>query len=121
MASSELVWECIKGGNSFMRKGLNGTILSAEPGNLASKHSYKFSGIANTKTVDLVTDSSSIVLSKKGVKKSGKSKTIFKKDARKVMKGVSKEVTGYRTDLADIAKRRVSALAKSVRVAKASK
>ena len=37
------------------------------------------------------------------------------------MKGVTKEVTGYRSDLADIAVRRVSALAKSVRVAKASK
>merc|ERR1712196_434485 len=55
------------------------------------------------------------------IKKSGKSKTVFKKDARRVMKGVTKEVTGYRSDLADIAVRRVSALAQSVRVAKASK
>merc|ERR1712087_1057336 len=95
MASSELVWQCIKGGNSFMRKGLNNTYFSAEPGNLTGKHSYKFSAIANKKTVDLVTDGTTIVLTKA---------------SKKVMKGVSKEITGYRTDLADIAVRRASSL-----------
>merc|ERR1711997_1105660 len=119
MASSELVWQCIKGGNSFMRKGLNNTYFSAEPGNLTGKHSYKFSAIANKKTVDLVTDGTTIVLTK--ASKKGKAKTIFKKDAKKVMKGVSKEITGYRTDLADIAVRRASSLAKSIRATKAMK
>jgi hypothetical protein len=42
--SAPLVWQCIKGYNSFVRKGLNGAIFSAEPGNLANKHSYKHSG-----------------------------------------------------------------------------
>ena len=121
MASSELVWQCIKGGNSYLRKGLNNTYFSAEPGNLTSKHSYKFSGIANKKTVGLTADSDSVLLTKSKVKKSGKATTVFKKDARRVMKGVSKEVTGYRTDLADIAVRRASALSKSLRVAKATK
>ena len=122
MASSELIWQCIKGGNSYMRKGLNNTYFSTEPGNLTGKHSYKFSGIANKKNVGLVTDSSNAILLTKGkVKKSGKSTTVFKKDARRVMKGVSKEVTGYRSDLSDIAVRRASALARSVRSIKASK
>jgi len=121
MASSELVWQCIKGGNSYLRKGINNTVFSAEPGNLTSKHSFKFSGIANKKTVGLTSDGSTIVLTKSKVKKSGKAKTAFKKDARRVMKGVSKEVSGYRTDLSDVAVRRSSALAKSIRVAKASK
>lgn len=121
MASSELVWQCIRGGNSFMRKNLNGTVMSAEPGNLAGKHSYKHSGIANKANVGLTEENGAILLTKGKIKKSGKSKTVFKKDARRVMKGVTKEVTGYRSDLADIAVRRVSALAKSVRVAKASK
>merc|ERR1712157_193008 len=115
MASSELVWQCIRGGNSFMRKNLNGTVMSAEPGNLAGKHSYKHSGIANKANVGLTEENGAILLTK------GKIKTVFKKDARRVMKGVTKEVTGYRSDLADIATRRVAALAKSVRVAKASK
>jgi hypothetical protein len=38
------VWELVKNNNSFIRKGRNGIILSAEPGNLYSKHSYKYSG-----------------------------------------------------------------------------
>jgi hypothetical protein len=42
--SAPFVWQCIKGYNSFIRKGLNGAIFSAEPGNLANKHSYKHSG-----------------------------------------------------------------------------
>merc|ERR1711904_13918 len=88
MVSSELIWQCIKGGNSFMRKGINNTFFSTEPGNLTGKHSYKFSGIANKKNVGLVTDSSNAILLTKGkVKKSGKSTTVFKKDARRVMKG----------------------------------
>lgn len=44
MASDQLVWQIVKGHNSFMRKGLNGMVLSAEPGNLYNKHSYKYSG-----------------------------------------------------------------------------
>ena len=28
-----------------MRKGVNGEIFSAEPGNLFNKHSYKYSGM----------------------------------------------------------------------------
>ncbi len=43
-APAQLLWECIKGHNAFIRKGLNGAIFSAEPGNLYNKHSYKFSG-----------------------------------------------------------------------------
>mmetsp|Transcript_875 Transcript_875/g.1926 ORF Transcript_875/g.1926 Transcript_875/m.1926 type:complete len:122 (+) Transcript_875:98-463(+) len=121
MASSELIWQCIRGGNSYMRKNKCGGVFSAESGNLAGKHSYKYSGIANAKNVGLKTVGNDIVLTKGKVKKSGRSKTVFKKDARRVMKGVSKEVTGYRSDLSDIATRRVAALAKSVRVAKASK
>jgi hypothetical protein len=46
-SSPELVWQCLKKGSSFLRKGSNGRhapIFSAEPGNLYAKHSYKFSG-----------------------------------------------------------------------------
>jgi Ribosomal L28e protein family len=44
MASDQLLWQILKGHNSFVRKGLNGLVLSAEPGNLYNKHSYKYSG-----------------------------------------------------------------------------
>ena len=46
-ASPELVWQVIKKGNAFLRKGSNGRgdpIFSAEKGNLYARHSYKFSG-----------------------------------------------------------------------------
>jgi hypothetical protein len=33
-----------QGHNSFLRKNLNGLLLSAEPGNLYNKHSFKYSG-----------------------------------------------------------------------------
>ncbi len=125
MASSELIWQCIRGGNSFMRKNLNGGVFSAESGNLAGKHSYTHSGIANQKNVGLKTVGNDIVLTKgkvkKGKKAIGKSSTVFKKDARKVMKGVSKEVSGDRNGVSNLAVRRVAALAKSVRVANAKK
>mmetsp|Transcript_5411 Transcript_5411/g.13126 ORF Transcript_5411/g.13126 Transcript_5411/m.13126 type:complete len:126 (-) Transcript_5411:1722-2099(-) len=125
MASSELIWQCIRGGNSYMRKNKCGGVFSAESGNLAGKHSYKYSGIANAKNVGLKTVGNDIVLTKgkvkKGKKAVGVSSTVFKKDARKVMKGVSKEVSGYRSDLSDYAVRRVAALAKSVRVSNAKK
>lgn len=42
--SSQLVWQIVKKNNSFIRKGLNGELFSAEKGNLTNKHSYKFSG-----------------------------------------------------------------------------
>jgi hypothetical protein len=42
--SSALVWELVKNHNCFMKSNLNGTLLSAEAGNLYNKHSYKFSG-----------------------------------------------------------------------------
>ena len=58
MASDALVWLCVKDNNSFMRKNKcaqtkrNGQItLSAEPGNLTSLSSFKYSGIANSKVI----------------------------------------------------------------------
>jgi large subunit ribosomal protein L28e len=42
--SSQLVWQLVKGHNSFLKKGLNGAYFSSEPGNLYSKSSYKYSG-----------------------------------------------------------------------------
>lgn len=42
--SSQLTWLLVKDWNCFQRKGLHGTIFSAEPGNIYNKHSYKYSG-----------------------------------------------------------------------------
>mmetsp|Transcript_50834 Transcript_50834/g.129106 ORF Transcript_50834/g.129106 Transcript_50834/m.129106 type:complete len:141 (-) Transcript_50834:68-490(-) len=51
--SSSLLWECIKGNNSFIRKSVNMPIMSREPGNLMGLHSFKFSGLANSKVLDV--------------------------------------------------------------------
>ena len=58
MASDGLVWLCVKDNNSFLRKNKgartkrNGAItLSAEPGNLASLNTFKYSGLANSKVI----------------------------------------------------------------------
>lgn len=54
LASPELIWECIRGKSSFLRKrGGERTHFSAEPGNLMSWHCKKFSGLATTQALDV--------------------------------------------------------------------
>jgi len=51
----DLIWQCIRGGNSFLRQapvGIKGK-MSADPGNLTGKHSFKYSGVANTEPVGM--------------------------------------------------------------------
>lgn len=50
--SDNVVWDAIKAGHCRIRKS-HGITLSAESGNLLNKHSFKFSGFANSKTVDV--------------------------------------------------------------------
>jgi large subunit ribosomal protein L28e len=58
--SDSLVWACITKNNSFMRvlggpgKRQGKVIFSAEAGNVKSMHSFKYSGLANGNTVDVV-------------------------------------------------------------------
>lgn len=63
LVSDALVWQCVKGNNSFVRKSRNAQtkrngaiLLSAEPGNLTSQHSFKYSGIANSKVIKFDVD-----------------------------------------------------------------
>jgi len=46
MASPQLLWQCVKKGSAYLVKGRSGDrpIFSKEAGNLANKHSYKYSG-----------------------------------------------------------------------------
>lgn len=37
--------QIVKGNHAFVRKGLNGAVFSAEPGNLYNKNSFKYSGV----------------------------------------------------------------------------
>lgn len=125
MVPSQLLWEVTKGHNSFVRKNLNGTIFSAEPGNLYNKHSFKYSGIANDKTVDISAEGDALKVNKKRSKTAQQpakavSSSISKKNGRRVLKSVAKEVAGYRPDLKAAAVARASAVLKSIRVKKAA-
>lgn len=53
--SSQLIWQLINKHNSFKVKGRTGNrvVLSAEPGNLFGKHSYKYSGRLHINSIDV--------------------------------------------------------------------
>ncbi len=50
--SNDLQWQLLRQNHSFLVKR-DGVTLSGEPGNLTGKHSFKFSGLANSQTVDV--------------------------------------------------------------------
>ncbi|KAF8167306.1 ribosomal L28e protein family-domain-containing protein [Crassisporium funariophilum] len=57
--SNDLQWLLLRKNNSFMvKRVVEGPIFSKEPGNLRNVHSFKFSGLANSKVID-VADSGS--------------------------------------------------------------
>eukprot|EP00879_Flechtneria_rotunda_P012618 GHRR01013176.1.p1 GENE.GHRR01013176.1~~GHRR01013176.1.p1 ORF type:complete len:131 (-),score=51.76 GHRR01013176.1:50-442(-) len=126
MAAPQLLWEVVKGHNSFVRKNLHGRVFSAEPGNLYNKHSYKYSGIANNKAVDVSFEGDALKVSKKRSKTANKpsqavATAVFKtKNARRSLNSVAKEVAGYRPDLKNAAVARASAVLKALRVKKAA-
>lgn len=110
MSTQDLQWLIARKNNSFLvkQKGL-GRVFSREPGNLASIHSYKYSGIVNDKSVGIVPckDGRGIVLTKKnfdskpGDVRGRRQSKVIKGGARKVAGKVAAETTGnsYRADL----------------------
>ena len=88
-----------------MRKNLHGNIFSAEPGNLYAKHSYKHSGVANDKAVDIREGAEGgVAISAKRLKTAQKPtealvKTTSKKHARRAIAAARKQVASYRADL----------------------
>jgi large subunit ribosomal protein L28e len=50
--SSDLQWLLLRNSNSFIVKRVTeGPVFSKEPGNLRNLHSFKYSGLANSKTI----------------------------------------------------------------------
>lgn len=83
MASESLIWHLIRDNNSFLVKRgqtkRDGSIqLSKEPGNLMNVNSFKYSGLANHKTIDLQTTNPNFGVDVKGWNKVKKS---FPKEA----------------------------------------
>ncbi|KAF0916739.1 hypothetical protein E2562_011580 [Oryza meyeriana var. granulata] len=132
MISDSLVWELVKKNNSFLVKQFgNGNAkvqFSKEPNNLYNVHSYKYSGLANKKTVTVQPASvkeTSVVLSTTKTKKQNKPanlyhKSVVRKEFRKMAKAVKNQVSDnyYRPDLTKPALARLSAVYRSLQVAK---
>uniref|UniRef100_A0A7R9VDV1 Ribosomal eL28/Mak16 domain-containing protein n=1 Tax=Chlamydomonas euryale TaxID=1486919 RepID=A0A7R9VDV1_9CHLO len=124
--SSALLWQVIRGGTCFTRRGLHGESFSSEAGNLKNKHCYKYSGVSNADAIDVSATEDAIALTvgrpKNANKPVASKKTqIIKKNARKALRSVGKQAASFRPDLKPAAQARAAALAKSLRVKKASK
>mmetsp|Transcript_46918 Transcript_46918/g.108840 ORF Transcript_46918/g.108840 Transcript_46918/m.108840 type:complete len:141 (-) Transcript_46918:74-496(-) len=116
-ASSDLLWECVRKGHSFMRKSRDLPTMSAEPGNLLSLHKPAFSGIGNTKALGLSSKKTgkkeTILLTQSTPKKVRKLRpksllltTGIKKNKKKGLAQLDKMmgVAYYRPDLLELAK-----------------
>ncbi|KAF8938606.1 ribosomal protein L28e [Dissophora ornata] len=126
--SADLTWLLIKNNNSFLVKR-SGVQFSSEAGNLLNKNTFKFSGIANNKTVDIVAAPSGrgvVVATKKtGVPaykpSKGLNKVTLTKGVRKSARSVAGLTrAGYRADLRQAALARVSAVLNSQKAVKAA-
>merc|ERR1740129_1415920 len=117
LEAPSLIWELVKQNNSFMRKSKNMPVLSAEKGNLCGLHSFKFSGLANRKVLDVSStktgDKETIIMTTSTAQQSRLRrptnrlvKTGLKKQAAKGTAQITKalEAGYYRRDLAELAK-----------------
>jgi large subunit ribosomal protein L28e len=134
-AADSLVWELVKNNNSFMRKvngrtSRSGSVrFSVERGNLMSRSTYKYSGLANSKTIDISpTEDNRATLTLKTKKavnsgKKGKAEVALNKDFRRVEKTIKSQATDnyYRPDLKSAALAKYTVVYKSNRVAKGVK
>ncbi|KAJ7553744.1 hypothetical protein O6H91_06G110800 [Diphasiastrum complanatum] len=132
MASPDLLWQLVKKNNKFLVKrngNSNASVqFSKEPNNLYNLNTFKFSGLANKKTVLIspAGEGLDVVLGTSKTKKGNKpansiNKSVMRRDFRKMAKAVTNQVVDnwYRPDLKAAALARLSAVHKSLRVAKA--
>ncbi|KAK3018438.1 hypothetical protein RJ639_004255 [Escallonia herrerae] len=126
-----LIWEIVKKNNSFLVKqfgnGTAGVRFSKERNNLFNLNSYKHSGLANHKTVTIQPGGKdlSVLLATTKTKKQNKPgallhKSVMKKEFPRMAKSVANQVADnhYRPDLKNAALARLSAVNRSLKVAK---
>ncbi|KAG0291738.1 60S ribosomal protein L28 [Dissophora globulifera] len=111
--SADLTWLLIKNNNSFLVKR-SGVQFSSEAGNLLNKNSFKYSGLANKKTIDITAAPSG-----RGVVVATRKTSV---PAFKPSKGYSKVTLskGVRKSARSAALARVSAVLNSQKPVKAS-
>merc|ERR1712071_126370 len=138
-ASESLIRLCVRNNNAFLKKkngqtSRSGAVhFSTEKGNIKSISSFKYSGLANNKTVDVTADITgatwaTAILSKKtnaasSKPKAGVADTPINKHFRKVEKIILSQTVDnyYRPDLKSAALAKWSAVYRSNRVAKGVK
>ncbi|GLT58351.1 hypothetical protein SLA2020_312510 [Shorea laevis] len=125
-----LIWEIVKKNNSFLVKqfgrGTAGVQFSKESNNLYNLNSFKHSGLANKKTVTIQPGKDqSVLLGTTKTKKQSKPasllhKSVMKKEFPRMVKAVVNQVGDnyYRPDLKKAALARLSAVNRSLKVAK---
>merc|ERR1711871_1935815 len=102
--AEEVIWACVKGNNAFLHKskqGGNKVQFSSELNNL---NSFKFSGLANSKSVGIASGADGAVVTQSRPGNSSKpSKGVnnytTKRNARKAMASIEKQLSGFRSDL----------------------
>ncbi|KAI9317731.1 ribosomal protein L28e [Dichotomocladium elegans] len=117
--SADLVWSLVKNNNAFLVKRSN-VQFSSEPGNLTNLNSFKYSGLANAKTVDIASAPRGVRVTTQKVKKANspakaKNTTVIAKSRRVTAKSVANLIarSGYRPDLRKAALARASAILSS--------
>ena len=128
--SDQLIWGCVNDWTSAMRKQRGGghqneIRFSGEKGNLSNVSSYKFSGFANTKALDLSLDDKKVTFSVKAKKNANKPSKQFNsvpanKNFRRVVNTIETQgVTNfYRADLRSAALARWTVLNRAAKVEK---
>ncbi|CAO3594296.1 unnamed protein product [Absidia cylindrospora] len=123
--SSALVWELIKNNNSFLVKR-GGLQLSSEPSNLTNKHSFKYSGLANEKSVAIQAAPRGVKVTTKKTKNANSpaksvNSVVIAKGRRQTAKSVANLIarSKYRPDLLPAALARASAVISSQQPVKA--
>ncbi|GAN02518.1 60S ribosomal protein l28 protein [Mucor ambiguus] len=114
--SADLVWAIIKNNNSFLVKRQH-VQFSSEPANLKNINSFKYSGLANYKTVSILPAARGVrVTTRKANKQNSPAKSINSVVIAKTRRQTSKSVANliakskYRPDLRAAAVARASAL-----------
>ena len=115
-------WLYVRNSLSFLVKR-NGVQLTSEPGNVTNQNSFKYSGLANDKTVDISLVDGKIEMGLKAPKRATKpkasvNKTPLNKNFRRVAKSIKTQTAGkfYRADLTDKALARMAALHRLTKV-----
>lgn len=121
MASADLVWELVRGNNAFLKKGLNGTVFSAERGNLRNASTRRSSGLANYgKTIDVAVAGDFVEIARP-VKKTGKLAPVVvkKTNPARINRAAKAAARAVRPEIEQDAAVRASAVAKVIARTKA--